>query len=474
MLMERILIIDDEPMNLKLTRFILDNAGYEVMTTTSGKAGVELLQEVRFDLVLLDIEMPEMDGLEVLRIIRGIPEIANIRVVFLTASNSRADLSDAARLHAVQFIQKPCLPEVLLRAVREAFEEERNSSRLLVVDDETMSRMVTKHAFESVYKVECVSSGAEAVAFAELTPPDIIIMDVCMPEMDGLETFRRIRAIESCRHVPTIFVTATDDSETELELFQAGAVDFIRKPFVAEIARERVKRILELNRLQNFLHEEVDRRTAQLTQSSLKVKRLTRQIIFALAGAVDAKDAYTNGHSSRVAEYSREIARRMGKDEADIEDIYYAAMLHDVGKIGIPKEIICKTSALTEEEFAVIREHTVKGEKILKTISELPRLSIGARWHHERYNGTGYPDGLSGEDIPEIARIICVADCYDAMTSNRSYRTALSQRIVRGEIQNGRGTQFDPVFADIMLQMIDEDKDYRMRETYAWEGDGTA
>ncbi|MBQ9347870.1 MAG: response regulator, partial [Oscillibacter sp.] len=424
--MERILIIDDEPMNLKLTKFILDNAGYEVMTTTSGRSGVKLLQEIHFDLVLLDIEMPEMDGMEVLRAIRSIPKIARIKVIFLTASNSKSDLNDAARLHAVQFVQKPCLPEVLLGVVKDAFVEDRNTSLLLIVDDESMSQMVTKHAFEPLYKVECVSSGPEAVSFAELTPPDIIIMDVCMPGMDGLETFRRIREIESCRHVPTIFVTASDDSETELELFRAGAVDFIRKPFIAEIARERVKRILELNRLQNFLHEEVERRTAQLTESNQKVKRLTRQIIFALAGAVDAKDAYTNGHSGRVAEYSREIARRMGKDPADIEDIYYAAMLHDVGKIGIPKEIITKNSSLTEAEFAVIREHTVKGEKILKTISELPRLSIGARWHHERYDGNGYPDGLSGRDIPEIARIICVADCYDAMSSNRSYRSALS------------------------------------------------
>ena len=202
-----------------------------------------------------------------------------------------------------------------------------------------------------------------------------------------------------------------------------------------------------------------------MLESARKVKRLTKQIIFALAGAIDAKDAYTNGHSSRVAEYAREIARRMGKDADEIEDIYYAAMLHDVGKIGIPRDIIGKRSQLTEEEFEVIREHTVKGEKILKTISELPRLSIGARWHHERYDGGGYPDGLSGNDIPEIARIICVADCYDAMSSNRCYRKALSQRIIREEIFRGRGTQFDPAFADIMLAMIDEDTYYRMRET---------
>lgn len=462
--MERILVIDDEPMNLKLTKFILDNAGYEVMTVESGMAGIELLQEIRFDLVLLDIEMPDMDGLEVLRRIRSIPEIAKTRVVFLTASNSRSDLTDAARLHAVQFVQKPCLPDVLLGVVKEAFVE-KNTSLLLIVDDDPMSRAIALNAFESLFRVECAASGQEALDFlAQSAPPDMILMDLYMPEMDGLDAFRQIRNLDKCRHVPVIFMTADDDSETELELFQAGAVDCIRKPFVAEIARERVKRILELKRLQNFLHEEVDRRTAQFMESAKKVKRLTKQIIFALAGAIDAKDAYTNGHSSRVAEYAREIARRMGKEADEMEDIYYAAMLHDVGKIGIPREIIGKTSKLTEEEFAVIKEHTVKGEKILKTISELPRLSIGARWHHERYDGSGYPDGLYGNDIPEIARIICVADCYDAMTSNRSYRGALSQGIVREEIRRGRGTQFDPVFADIMLEMIDEDTHYDLRE----------
>ena len=461
--MERILIIDDEEMNLKLTKFILDKAGYEVMTAKSGAAGIEILREIRFDLVLLDIEMPDMNGLEVLRVIRSIPEIAKIKVIFLTASTSQADLSDAFHLQADQFIQKPCLPDALIKKVKEAFVQKDNTL-VLIVDDNRMNRIITRQVFDAVYRVECVASGEEAIEFVKKTVPDVILMDLYMPGMDGLAAFEHIKAIESCRRVPVLFLTADDDNETELRLFQAGAVDFIRKPFIAEIVRERVKRILELERLQNFLHEEVDRRTAELLDSNQKVKRLTRQIIFALAGAIDAKDAYTNGHSARVAQYSREIAARMDKTPEEIEDIFYAAMLHDVGKIGIPKEIIRKTSRLTDEEFSVIREHTVVGERILKTISELPRLSIGARWHHERYDGRGYPDGLSGKDIPEIARIICVADCYDAMTSNRCYRNALSQKIVRDEISSGRGKQFDPVIADIMLQMIDEDPGYAMRE----------
>ena len=134
-----------------------------------------------------------------------------------------------------------------------------------------------------------------------------------------------------------------------------------------------------------------------------------------------------------------------------------------MGKIGIPLSIINKPGRLTPEEYEEIKSHTVRGYDILKTISELPELSIGARWHHERYDGNGYPDRKAGEDIPEVARIICVADCYDAMSSDRSYRKALPQHMVRSEIENGRGTQFDPDIAKIMLKMIDEDTDYKMR-----------
>lgn len=140
-------------------------------------------------------------------------------------------------------------------------------------------------------------------------------------------------------------------------------------------------------------------------------------------------------------------------------------LLHDVGKIGVPDTVINKPGKLTDEEFAQIKLHPEFGSQILEKITEMPNLRIGARWHHEHYDGSGYPDGLAGEAIPEEARIIAVADSYDAMTSQRSYRSVLERSIVRSEIENGKNTQFDPVFADIMLQMIDEDKDYRMRES---------
>ncbi len=184
----------------------------------------------------------------------------------------------------------------------------------------------------------------------------------------------------------------------------------------------------------------------------------------ALANAIDAKDTYTHGHSARVAKYSGEIARLAGKSENEIHKVYFAALLHDVGKIGISNSIINKNGKLTDEEYAEIKNHPIIGGQILSNISKSPYLELGARYHHERYDGKGYPEGLSGKDIPDIARIIAVADAYDAMTSKRSYREPMPQNLVRSEIENGMGTQFDPKYAQIMLSMIDNDYGYTMRE----------
>lgn len=193
-------------------------------------------------------------------------------------------------------------------------------------------------------------------------------------------------------------------------------------------------------------------------------KRLFAQTAEALASAIDAKDKYTKGHSSRVAEYSRKIAESVGKSSQECDEIYYAALLHDVGKIGISRSILQKPGKLSNEEYQVIKEHPDIGAQILSSISESPYLSIGARSHHERYDGKGYPQGLKGNDIPEIARIIAVADAYDAMTSSRSYRETIPQQVVREEFVKGLGTQFDPLFGKIMIHLIDLDEEYQMKE----------
>ena len=241
-------------------------------------------------------------------------------------------------------------------------------------------------------------------------------------------------------------------------------MDFIKKPFVPEVLLTRVRHIIQLTRLQNDLESQVQEKTASVVAQQERMNRLSMQIVLALAGAVDAKDTYTNGHSRRVAEYTREIADRCGRTKEEQEELYIMGLLHDVGKIGVPDAVINKPARLTDQEYEEIKLHPIMGARILTEIREMPTLSVGARWHHERYDGNGYPDRLSGADIPEAARIIAVADAYDAMTSRRSYRDILPQDHVRDEMLRGRGTQFDPQFADIMLGMIDEDRDYRMRE----------
>lgn len=213
---------------------------------------------------------------------------------------------------------------------------------------------------------------------------------------------------------------------------------------------------------QQRLNEEVKEQTHIATERAEKLEKISNEIMMALSKAVDAKDHYTNGHSQRVAAYSKEIARRLGKNEEECNNIYAMGLLHDVGKIGISEDIINKTTRLSYEEFLLIKNHTEVGYNILKTITEMPFLAIGAKWHHEKFDGSGYPDGLIGKQIPIEARIICIADCYDAMTSQRSYSSPKPQNEVREELFRCRGKQFDPIITDIMIEMIDEDKEYKM------------
>ena len=201
-----------------------------------------------------------------------------------------------------------------------------------------------------------------------------------------------------------------------------------------------------------------------------KLRTMFEQTAEALATAIDAKDRYTHGHSTRVAAYSTQIAREAGKSEETCDEVYFSALLHDVGKIGVSDAIINKDSKLTDAEYAEIKLHPVYGNQILSNIHQSPYLSIGAHYHHERYDGKGYPEGLKGEEIPDAARIIAVADAYDAMTSKRSYRAPLPQGKVREEMIKGTGTQFDPQYARVMVRLMDMDKDYRMRELDAEPG----
>lgn len=338
--------------------------------------------------------------------------------------------------------------------------EDRNRGQeqeewVVVVDDDATNLLLAESILSKQHlKITTLSSGEQLLELMKEDKPDLILLDIMMSGMDGMETFKRMKREYQEAVPPVIFLTADDTEDAEAKCLQLGAVDFIKKPFQPDVLTLRVKHTIELVHLQKNLSEAVARKTKEIEQLSLHV-------VQTLAEAIDAKDEYTKGHSSRVAQYAREISRRYGYTTKQQEDLYMMGLLHDVGKIGIPDDVINKPGKLTPEEYEIIKTHSRVGARILQRIEEMPKLVEGARWHHERYDGKGYPDGLIGNSIPEEARIIAVADAYDAMSSRRSYRDILPQEKVRQEIKNGKETQFDPVFADIMIAMIDEDPEYQ-------------
>ena len=336
---------------------------------------------------------------------------------------------------------------------------------ILTVDDDEMNLLLMKRIFAKEAEITCLNSGSKALAWLAENDPDIVLLDYRMPTPNGFDILRSMKADERLAKIPVIIVTGDIEAELECDGFMLGATDFIRKPFMPAVVRERVRRVLQYEYLQAHLESEVKRQTNLANQRLSSIIRLYNETAYALAKAVDAKDAYTSGHSERVAKYARMIAERSGATKEEQEEIYTIALLHDIGKIGVPIEIINKPARLTDGEYEIMKTHTTKGYSILRIIEEMPKLATGARSHHERFDGQGYPDHVAGEKIPKYARIISVADAYDAMTSRRSYRAAMPQARVRAEIAQGMGTQFDPTYAKIMLQLIDEDKDYTMRET---------
>ena len=470
----KILAVDDNAVSAEYLRKILESIGMNVDCAYDGYEAIEMIEKNSYDLVLLDHIMPGMDGISTLRLVRERGMCRKTPFIAVTGNDAEGSRENYISAGFADYVVKPFDNNTIIRTVvnilagKNAKDVEKSFEdipHILIVDDDLISLHVAEKILGDSFDISCVSTGVEALNFLRESVPDIILLDLYMPDLDGFSVLEQLKANKKYRDIPVVCFTSDNDRDSELKCFRLGAVDFIVKPFIAEIMRHRVTRILELNRLKNNLRQEVDKQTTELEQRTAQLQKLTKQAMKTLAGTIDAKDKYTNGHSVRVARYSREIARRLNMSEKEQEDIYYMALLHDIGKIGVPDDIINKPSTLTNQEYDVIKTHPVIGAEILKNMSALPHISMGARWHHERYDGKGYPDGLSGEEIPAIARIIGVADAYDAMTSNRSYRDALPQHIVREEIVKGRGTQFDPVLAEVMLKIIDDDENYVLRES---------
>lgn len=318
---------------------------------------------------------------------------------------------------------------------------------ILVVDDNNFNLKIVNDALSDSFNIISVKSGDEALEFLKMSIPDLILLDINMPGMDGKITLKKIKANNVWNNIPIIFLTVDSSSETEADCLLLGGDDFIQKPFVPAVMKSRITRVLELWDLRNGLKQQLEEKTKQL-------EKVTLDSFLIIANTVDAKDKYTSGHSIRVARYSEAIARYLGVSDKEIQNLHYIALLHDIGKIGVPDSILNKPSQLTPEEFEIIQKHTTLGGDILKDIHMIPFVEEGALYHHERYDGTGYPKGLKGQEIPFNARIVCIADSYDAMTSDRVSRKKMENSQVIEEITKALGTQFDPYIGKRFIEML--------------------
>lgn len=352
-------------------------------------------------------------------------------------------------------------------------DEQQRMPRILIVDDLPSNIKILATVLKEDYQIIVAKDGFEALERAYAAPqPELILLDIVMPEMNGFEVCRRLHNDPKTSNIPVIFVTGQTKETDEALGFEVGGVDYITKPFSRATVKARVRTHVELKRHRDQLEDEVDTRTKALR---LAVENLdaTRRIIktayteaiFTLTRASEFKDEDTGEHLNRVGLYARELAIVMDLDDDFIDTIFHAAPMHDLGKVGIPDSIQLKPGKLTTEEWEIMKSHTTLGGKILEG-STSPYLKMGqeiAIAHHERWDGTGYPHGLKGEEIPFAARIMNIADQYDSLRSKRPYKPALDHETVFLILTEGDGRtmpgHFDPAVLDAFKQAATKFRD---------------
>lgn len=328
--------------------------------------------------------------------------------------------------------------------------------RVLIVDDEPNNLQLLRQILKAKYHISLATSGEQAIQLAEKFEPDLILLDVMMPQLDGYDTCTQLKASKKTSRIPVIFVTAKTEVVDEKRGFDVGAVDYITKPVSAPIVNARVATHLALYDQQKHFEIQLEQRTSELAASQ-------NAAIHMLGEAGHYNDEDTGVHIWRMAEYAAAIARASGWNVIKARQLQFAAPMHDTGKIGIPDSILKKPGKLDPEQWHTMKTHAQIGYDILSK-SPTPLFKMAAEialHHHEKWDGSGYPQGLTGDDIPESARIVAVADVFDALTMERPYKNAWSVTDAVAEIKNGKGKHFDPKFVDSFLAVLDEIKEIK-------------
>ncbi len=335
---------------------------------------------------------------------------------------------------------------------------------ILVVDDDRLNLMVAQKLLAEDYHVAAVNSGELALRYLGKNHPDLVLLDIQMPDMDGFEVMRKIQEDEHWRKIPVIFLTADRTAETEEECFKLGAVDYIGKPFVPSIMLQRIHRTIELEDYRRSLEHMVEQQLQRITQ-------LQQDIIFSMANLIESRDGTTGEHVKRTSGYVNLLVEKMQEQglykemlTSDYVDyLRKASPLHDIGKIAIPDAVLQKPGKLTQEEYEMIKIHAKEGGRLIREnmsrIAEQEFVEIAcdmAACHHEKWAGNGYPEGLKGQEIPLSARILAIADVFDALVSERQYKKGMPLEEAFAIMKYERGRSFEPELLDVFLAAEDE------------------
>lgn len=343
---------------------------------------------------------------------------------------------------------------------------------LIVDDDERIRTALSDILLATRYKIVEARSGEEALEKVESESPDVILLDINMPSMDGIEVIQRLKEDRESRIIPIVVVTGQDDVATRVQALKLGADDFlIKPPHFAELTARvgsltKVKAYNDYMRhYQAILEEEVRKRTQEINEAHEKLKNASLETIYRLSRAAEYKDEHTSVHLQRMSHYTAAIARKIGMNNGESEALLYSSPMHDIGKLGIPDRILLKSGKLDADEWKLMKQHTLFGERILEgSDSELIKMGKSiALTHHEKWDGSGYPQGLKGEKIPTEGRITAIADVFDALTTKRLYKEPFSNEKAFGLIREGRGSHFDPDMVDAFFEVQDEILDLQGR-----------
>ena len=337
---------------------------------------------------------------------------------------------------------------------------------ILIIDDQAQNiELLEAYLAPECFEIIKAFNGKDALDIIAANQIDLVLLDIIMPGMDGFEVIRRVRQGDKNRLLPIILVTALREKEDRVKGIEAGCDDFISKPVDKLELLARVRSLLKVKAYNDLLlnyrtelESEVTARTGQLKQALQKIKNASLDTIYRLSMASEYKDEETGAHIKRVSRYSAAVARKMGMDENTVETILYAAPMHDLGKIGIPDQILMKPGTLDQAEWKIIKFHTIIGAKILHGAdAEFIKLGeVIALSHHEKWDGSGYPNGEKGAQIPIAGRIVAIADVFDALTSKRPYKEAFPIEASLAIVRQGKGSHFDPEVADAFFSIQDE------------------